>query len=203
VKIGIDFDNTIAGYDHLFSEIAIRQSWVERPAAKNAIRDTIRRLDGGELKWQRLQAEVYGPCMDRAEMIAGVGDFLSRCKERGISVFVVSHKTRYAKRDSSKTDLREAAKRWMDGHGFFDTRGFAIPETNVYFESTREEKVARIAALDCTHFVDDLAEVFRDAAFPANVKKYLFTNARPGDASADLPAYTTWDEISRDILGAS
>ena len=59
----------------------------------------------------------------------------------------------------SRVNLRQAALGWMTAQGFFGTSGFAVPAENVFFESTRAEKLARIAALGCTHFIDDLEEV--------------------------------------------
>ena len=48
----------------------------------------------------------------------------------------------------------------MEQQGFFDPKGLNLKRENVYFESTREEKVARIGFLKCTHFIDDLEETF-------------------------------------------
>ena len=51
--------------------------------------------------------------------------------------------------------------------------GFAIPKENVFFEATRTEKIARIKALDCTHFIDDLEEIFLDPEFPETTRQFL------------------------------
>ena len=71
----------------------------------------------------------------------------------------------------------------------------AIPESNVYFESTRAEKIERIIALSCTHFIDDLEEVFDDPAFPSNVERLLLSPAGsvPG---LPYPTYASFREIA-------
>ena len=50
MKIGIDFDNTIAGYDRVFDEIAIKQGLVANDwqGGKKALRDYLRTLREGE-----------------------------------------------------------------------------------------------------------------------------------------------------------
>ena len=61
--IGVDFDNTIVQYDELMYEIAA--GWgaipVGTPRNKKQIRDCLRQKTNGEIVWQRLQAEAYGP----------------------------------------------------------------------------------------------------------------------------------------------
>jgi hypothetical protein len=44
----------------------------------------------------------------------------------------------------------------------------------VYFESTRDKKIAKISDLELDYFVDDLLEVFEDPKFPLSVKKILY-----------------------------
>jgi hypothetical protein len=68
----------------------------------------------------------------------------------------------------------------------------------VYFEDDRAHKLARIAALDCTHFVDDLEEVFADPHFPAGVRRILFAEA--GADCCDIHC-TDWRQITAAIFG--
>ena len=67
----------------------------------------------------------------------------------------------------------------MAERGFFCSNGFGIPIERVFFESTRAAKLERICALGCTHFIDDLEEVFSDPAFPARVLPILFAATSP------------------------
>ncbi len=55
MKIGVDFDNTIAGYDRLFAELAHEAGlFTEPPATKTALRDALRRRGRQEeLGYQR------------------------------------------------------------------------------------------------------------------------------------------------------
>jgi hypothetical protein len=55
--------------------------------------------------------------------------------------------------------------------------------SQVYFESTRMDKIERIKKLKCTHFVDDLEEVFIEESFPSGVKKILYA---PGADHSDI-----------------
>jgi hypothetical protein len=138
--------------------------------------------------------------MPRADLIEGVGDFLRSCRKRRVPVYIVSHKTEFGHNDSNRINLRHAASAWMEEKGFFDDGGFAIARENVFFESTREAKINRIAAIGCTHFIDDLAEVLTENGFPADTRKFLFS---PGDAQPDGPfrVFAYWKDITRDILG--
>jgi hypothetical protein len=58
----------------------------------------------------------------------------------------------------------------------------------VFFELTKEAKVARILALGCTHCVDDLPEILD--MLPDNVEKILFA---PG---ANTPHRSGWKQMS-------
>src|ERR1700752_3969148 len=96
-RIGIDFDNTIVGYDRVFVEVARREGLVAPDFCgnKQALRDAVRRTPNGELAWQRLQGRVYGAEIASAVMFEGVDAFLRRCREAGAEVFIVSHKTKF------------------------------------------------------------------------------------------------------------
>jgi hypothetical protein len=178
MRIGIDFDNTLIDYDRVFLTAAQDLGLLPRDftGSKRAVRDAIRLLPDGELTWQRLQGHVYGAGIGGAVPFAGAGDFLRRCAQDGIPTFIVSHKTQYGHYDPARVDLREAARGWMTAQGFF-CAGKGIARDNVYFEDDRAKKLARIAALGCTVFIDDLEEVFADPGFPANVRRILFAEA--------------------------
>lgn len=196
MRIGIDFDNTLASYDHLFRAVA--KEWGLVPpgfdGGKRLIRDAVRRLDNGEEHWMRLQAQAYGARMAEAELIDGAADFLQACRRRDIDVVIVSHKTRHAAADPGGVDLHQACRQWLAAQGFFDPQGFALDHDRVFFEPTREAKCRRIAALACSHFVDDLEEVFREPSFPAQVKRLLLDvgGARP---EGPFTAYPNWQAI--------
>jgi len=209
-RIGIDFDNTIVGYDQVFLETAVREGLLGREFVgnKQAIRDAIRLLPDGELAWQRLQGVVYGRGMARAVIFEGVDTFLRRCRDEGHQVFVVSHKTEFGHFDPARVNLRAAALDWMTRHGFFEAHGYALSPDNVFFESSRADKLRRIASIGCTHFIDDLEEVLSDPSFPP-INRILF-GAPPSPAAGEriegagatppYPICATWGHIEAEVF---
>jgi hypothetical protein len=201
-RIGLDFDNTIITYDDVFLTMARERGLIPRDFSgrKQAIRDSIRLLPDGELAWQQLQGHVYGKGVTRAAMFDGVEAFLRRCKQENVPVVIVSHKTEFGHHDPERVNLRQAALEWMTAQGFFREGGYAIPPENVYFEGTRQEKIARITQLGCSHFIDDLEEVLTDPGFPDEVERILFSE---GDASSRVEAYVvcpTWQDIEKRVF---
>jgi hypothetical protein len=203
--IGLDFDNTIAGYDRLFVRVARSDGLVGSEAegwTKTQVRDRLRACGPeGERRWQRLQGRVYGAHMAEAELIPGVGAFLERCRDARVPVVIVSHKTEYGHFDPERINLRDAARAWLTTHGFFDPKGFGLSTGQVFFESTRAEKVARIVALGCSHFVDDLEEVFLEPGFPAATRRYLFAPGSAPRPQGSFTAFPCWEIIADAILG--
>ncbi len=204
LRIGIDFDNTLITYDHVFLTIARERGLASATFSgrKQAIRDSIRLLPHGELSWQQLQGQVYGKGVAGAAMFDGVDSFLRRSQREGVSVVIVSHKTEYGHHDPERVSLRKAALDWMTVNGFFLDSGYAIPPTSVYFEATREEKIARIAQLGCTHFIDDLEEVLTDPAFPRGVERILFAEDGVASGAEPFVVCPTWRHIEERVFRA-
>jgi len=200
--VGVDFDNTIIGYDHLIRQFAVESGWVDAsiPENKKLIRDTIRGLPEGERLWQRLQANIYGKLVYRAEFISGAGAFLNRCHAQKVRCSIVSHKTEFVTSDKGKVNLREAALGWMTTHKFFEPDGLGFSRDQVFFESTRKEKIARIRALGCTHFIDDLEEVFLEESFPAEIEKILYDPHRQHGQNGRMTVFHDWNDIEHHIF---
>jgi len=195
--IGVDFDNTIVSYDTVLYRAALAPGWIpaEILKRKRIIRDRVRSLPGGEAKWQRLQAHIYGSGMREAEIIDGVAEFLGMCRELGATAYIVSHKTERAAADPTGSDLRQTALSWMRQRGVLGGP-WGIPEACVYFESSRSEKCERIRALGCTHFIDDLEETFLARSFPAGVVKMLYAPETGDCPQGDWLCFRSWGEIS-------
>ncbi|MBG0791676.1 MAG: hypothetical protein H0S80_14390 [Desulfovibrionaceae bacterium] len=195
--IGLDFDNTIVEYTPLFRRLAIEKGWLDAtsPArSKQDVRDLVRLLPDGEMKWRDLQAEVYGPRILGADPFAGVREFLAFCRAKGLEIQVVSHKSEYAANDFDRAcSLREMALKWFETNGFFSDE-YGLSRERVHFTDTRTEKVARIAALGCAVFVDDLIETFEEADFPEGTGRILFSDAHPDFDGAVAP---DWAEVAR------
>lgn len=172
--IGIDFDNTIINYDNLFHSVSLGRGLVHSDVNKDkkTIRDAIRLLPDGEVKWQEVQAEVYGKEILSVEVDKEILRFIHRCTEKGISVFIVSHKTEFAAQGEPRINLRDSAMEWLNMNGFFEEN--MLRKESVYFEPTRQKKIARIIHLGCQYFIDDLVETFRDPSFPDDVIKILY-----------------------------
>jgi hypothetical protein len=201
LRLGLDFDNTLIAYDHVFRAQARDRKLLSAGfrGSKQAVRDAVRLLPDGEITWQRLQGYVYGQGIGEAALFAGVDRFLRRCRQAGHAVFIVSHKTEYANYDPARVNLRVAALGFMEARGFFDPRRYAIARENVFFEGTRADKLARIAALGCTHFVDDLVEVLTDPGFPPGVERVLFGSADVAH-TAGLRVCASWREITAALV---
>jgi hypothetical protein len=176
LRIGIDFDNTIIGDDAVFLAAARERKpvGVDMAGTKQAIRDAIRLLPDGEIAWQRLQGHVYGTGIRNSVLIDGVADFLRRCRAHRHAVYIVSHKTEFNRFDPARVNLRHAVLAWMEAQGLFG-EAFGLARPHVFFEGTRADKLARIAALGCTHFIDDLEEVLIAPEFPRAVKRIMFS----------------------------
>jgi hypothetical protein len=197
VLIGIDLDNTLVCYDELFHREAHREGLIDLSAPRNKerIRDATRLLPQGESKWTRLQAIVYGPRMSGATAFDGSESFLRRCSKLGTKAVIVSHKTHFATLDGKPVDLRESSLAWMRSKKFFDADGGRLSPDDVFFESTRREKIERIQALGCTHFIDDLAEVFAESSFPREVAKLLFAPHGANAGSAEIIVFRAWRDL--------
>ncbi|EMN90725.1 phosphotransferase [Leptospira weilii] len=200
LRIGLDFDNTLACYDEVFAIIAKEQKlipsdWV---GSKKELRDFLRTLESGELLWQKIQGKVYGKYMNQATLFPGVAEFLWKCKLNQIEVFIVSHKTEYGHFDEEKINLRMTALQWMKQKGFFDPNEFNISIENVFFFTTRSEKIEKINELELSYFIDDLIEVFEEKEFSSFTKKILF-----GKLEADIEniiEFDSWRKISLSIF---
>ena len=194
MRLGIDFDNTIVSYDALFHKVALEQSAVPSGCAvsKLAVRDHLRRA-GKEDVWTAMQGYVYGARMDEAAAFPGVLDFLAWARDAGITVAIISHRTRYPFL-GPRYDLHDAARRWVESHL---TRGDRplVPAERVFFTLTREEKIRCIDDWRCDYFIDDLPEVLDAPAFPSGTVKLLFDPDGVHETTAER--FADWSSVRR------
>ncbi len=200
--IGIDFDNTIVCYDEVFGRVAVEQGLVPPHVAtsKTAIRDHLRAL-GQEDRWTELQGTIYGPRMMDAPPFPGVVEFFAACRAAGVPVAIVSHRTRFPYL-GERHDLHAAARDWLERHGFHDPVGIGLPVERVFFEETKEAKLARIAAVGCTHFIDDLPELLSHPLFPANVRRILFDPRGQHAWPTGIDVAASWPHLRSLLVGA-
>ncbi len=194
---GLDFDNTIVGYDMLFHQVAREVGLIPQdlPPYKLLVREHLRRI-GKEDLWTEMQGLVYGARMAEAKAFAGVREFLRWARAEGIELFIVSHKTQYPFL-GPKYDLHAAAKRWIKQY-LCDEDGPLIESENSFFELTKEEKCARIAALECDWFLDDLPELLTSPAFPKHIVPLLF-DPESNHVGTGLQTVKSWAAL-RDLI---
>jgi hypothetical protein len=199
-RVGIDFDNTIVCYDDLFKRVALEQGLIpdDLPPNKGAVRDYLRAV-GKEPLWTEMQGYVYGERMIDAAAFPGALEAIARLVKQRIPVFIVSHKTRHPYL-GPKYDLHESARAWLEKNAFFDSHGIGMSRDQVFFELTKDAKLARIGELNCSHFIDDLPELLSEREFPSRVVRLLFdpNNAHPdGPEFARLLSWGQFPELLR------
>jgi hypothetical protein len=198
--IGVDFDNTIVCYDGIFHRAAVERGLIppDAPADKTQIRGRLR-ARGREHDWTELQGYVYGALMAEAPAFQGVEEFFIRCRERGVKTHIISHRTArpYA---GPEYDLHAAARDWLCNRGFHDPNRINLDPNHVFFETTKQLKLERIAAAGCTHFIDDLPEFLSGPGFPPGVVRILFD---PRNAAPRMPGIvpaTSWLEMDSHVF---
>jgi hypothetical protein len=75
------------------------------------------------------------------------------------------------------------------------------PSGLLFFEATRPLKVARIKALGCTHFIDDLPVVFAEPGFPGGTQRVLFRPHPLTSPSEGASTFQSWEEMRRLFFG--
>lgn len=186
MRIGVDFDNTLVSYDDIFHRVALEQGVIPASLARTklAVRDHLRR-EGREEVWTEMQGTVYGARMDDVQAYPGALEFLKWAREQGIEVCIISHKTRHPF-IGPKHDLHAAAQRWVDRH---------VGRIPTFFELTKEEKLERIRACGCEHYIDDLPEILLAKGFPQGVQRVLFDPDGHHAPADGLLRMRGWPEI--------
>ncbi len=194
LKIGIDFDNTIACYTDAFYQAAIEKNLIPKgiDPSKSGVRNYLL-LVNQESEWTQLQGYVYGTRMDLASPFEGVDFFFSHCQKRKILPYIISHRTKYPYL-GPQYDLHKAAKEWLDKQSFSPKEFF--------FELTLEDKLQRIGSLKCDYFIDDLPELLSEDAFPIHVQKILFDPLGHFLNRSGIQRVTSWYEICH-LIGDS
>ena len=187
MKIGIDFDNTIVCYDQAFYQAALEKGLLReeffspkkiRCALKNYLKPDV---------WTELQGSVYGPYIRFAKLFPEVETFFKCCFSKGISLYVISHKTARPFKGPAYS-LRSAAKKWISQYPFFSY-------AEIFFESTIEKKIKRINSLECDVFIDDLTQVLLRDDFPKKVQRILFDPDKLCPANASYQQASSWVQI--------
>lgn len=206
-QIGLDLDNTIILYEELFSKVArelklLPDNFVFPPSqvcnTKIAIREYVREhAPHGDKDWNRIQAQVYGPGIADAHIAPGFIEFVDAMRSAGHSLCIISEKSEYAKADKERSfNLRTGAISFMERNGFFDPLKLRFKREEVFFNSTREEKIDAINALS-EIYIDDLIEVLIDTKLDPTVARILY-GAR--STSPVVDGFAHWSDITNAIL---
>jgi hypothetical protein len=205
VRIGIDFDNTIACYDGVFYAAGVERGLIPPDVAtdKTSVRDHLR-AEGRDADFTELQGYVYGPGMKHVSLYPGLLDFLERAARAGHHLHIVSHKTKtpFA---GPPYDLHEAARGFLSVQKLVHADTGLFEPESVFFELTKEAKVARVAALGCDVFIDDLPEILAMDGYPPGLRAILFDpEGHYGDGTWNDRAFErhgSWASIAAALLG--
>src|ERR1700755_1308159 len=194
MRIGIDFDNTIADYEGVFHDAALERGLIDTdlPKDKNAVRDFLNG-SGRQDDFTALQGYVYGLRMDLARPYPGFRDFVAVARTMNQEVFIVSHKTRFPLL-GPKHDMHKAALTFLADHGVSGADS-VLPE-HIFFEETKEQKIDRAAALNLDVFIDDLPEILAMPGLPARCRRILFAPGDPKKNETLVEACGSWPEIT-------
>jgi hypothetical protein len=216
LRIGLDFDNTIADYDQAFPRVARLLGVVTGAESKQSLRDELTTSPEGERTWQRIQGLVYGRYINEAQPHSGVAEFVRRARCLGHELFIISHKSEFGHFDESRTPLREAAMTWLLKNQIVGESTLSIRPSHVYFAATRSDKLSTIKALEIDVFVDDLLEVLTESGFPSIARRVWFVpravaeeqNFRsfaeqPQVDGADTPISraSSWKQFANELFG--
>jgi hypothetical protein len=203
MRIGIDFDNTIACYDGVFHAAALERGLIppELGRDKNSVRDHLNG-SGRHDDFTELQGYIYGARMDLVAPYPGFADFVAAARRAGHELFVVSHKTRHPIL-GPKYDMHAAARGFLSAHGLMGEGALQIDPARVFFELTKGEKIARAAVIRCEIFIDDLPEILIMPGFPDGMRRILFDPAnqlaRVAESMGNLDRRLSWAAIAADL----
>lgn len=179
MRIGIDFDNTIVNYTGVFYQVALELKWL--PATIGNSKSEVKRYfidTQQEDKWTELQGLVYGKYISKAKPYEDVKHIMKMLREAGHELFIISHKTKFPF-IGEQNNLHIAAKNWLVEQGFLtgehqnDNLGI-LPYSQVFFNEKKEQKLAKVAELECDVFIDDLLEILNHELFPKQCQPVLF-----------------------------
>jgi aminoglycoside phosphotransferase len=196
MRIGIDFDNTIAQYDKIFVKAAIDQGFISKDwfGNKAALK---KKLNKKEIQWQILQGQVYGPLMTKAICFSGVQKFFCKANLIKYEIFIISHKTIYGHYDKTNTKLRDQALLWLEKKKFFKKKYIGLKKENIFFCDSLDKKIEKINELNLDFMIDDLNKIFEKSILK-KTKTILF-NSPCNKTKADYRCQT-WDQISNVIF---
>lgn len=201
MRLGIDLDNTLICYDGVFLECSKYLGFTPETfkGGKREIKNYLHQRVDGEKNWQKLQGQVYGRWINNATLYSGAYRFLWRCKARGFSVEIISHKSEYGHFDDENVPLRNVAIDFLTQAGIYSSNDQSMID-NIQFCSSQEEKILCISEKNFDWFVDDLPEIFKSKQFPIGTKRIIFDPT--GEKSLhNSDTSVSWSVIESRVLG--
>ena len=133
-----------------------------------------------------------------APPMTGVLNFIKRCNDSDVDIYIVSHKTEYAEIKTSGNNLRTKALEWLRYN--IIKHGLKLNFDNVYFSNTRGEKINIIKDINCTYFIDDLEDVLCDPLFPNDTQKILLSDCTNNYCTnKTIIVKENWKEIEKHV----
>jgi len=100
-----------------------------------------------------------------------------------------------------KHDMHAAARGFLAARGLVGDGASQIDPAKVFFELTKEDKVARAAELQCEVFVDDLPEILAMPGFPDGMRRILFDPENQFEDS-NFQRSSSWAGITAGLMTA-
>ncbi|CAM2066784.1 Phosphotransferase [Sulfidibacter corallicola] len=124
--------------------------------------------------------------IEGSEILFGFKAFVMEQREQKQPLFIVAH----------EVDQAAEVEAHLENKGFFkDTGsgGLGFEKGNLIFVASEDEKVAKIAELGLTHFIDDQSATFAHASFPKETQPLVFG---PRQEGASFPGFSEWSELT-------
>lgn len=195
-RIGLDLDNTVIDYTPAYRALARDMGLPQQLGDRESIRQALRKSEDDDEEWQRFQSHLYTAGLGYAMPAPGLRDFLQLCGLVGVSVVIISHKTKTTPERFGSLDLRAPASEWLSRQGIVPAH---VPLAGVFFCENQDAKVRTITNLKCDLFVDDLIEVLHHPDMPYGISRvhYLagasfIAKTQDSTVDADFFALTTW-----------
>ena len=169
IRFGFDLDNTLIDYSASVLKYCQINN-LKKCDNIGELRQLLRKSNINNNAWQVAQCWLYTTGLEYANFSEGAIDLIHHLHKKNIDIYIVSHKTEFTPNFCERKNLRHLALTWLKNSEIVNV----LPDfKNLYFEGTRQEKIAQINRLNLDYFVDDLFEVLNDPNLAKSISKYL------------------------------
>ena len=96
--------------------------------------------------------------------------------------------------------LHEYAKNWVKKVLNY-SKNQLFQGNEIFYEVTKQEKIRRIATLECDVFIDDLPEILSQPGYPQHTKKILFDpDSIHHCMGSEVVRASSWQDITKLLL---